>query len=236
MIDYHELAQNPGLLHAGLRCRHPRLGPELDMVLEYVTGQLPPALPGERREILLEPHICTSYPDAVVLYWDEAVGASLRTRFDGVRVIDLQILSALSQSRSWSLNRVHATYGRQAGRSLARLEKAGAVAVTGSRVRAAPVEELFALRRLIALEAKIRDWNGGLTQALHNTWFTTESYLLLPTLPKARKPHDEARRLGIGILDQDTPIRGPHTQKQRRLQRQPSVGAWLLNTWASALT
>src|SRR5665647_1187672 len=122
MIDYHAVSQSPNLLQAGLRCRHPKLGPELDMVLEYVTGQLPPAGPGERREILLEPHVCTSYPDAVVLYWDEEAGTRLRTKFDGVRVFDLQILSALSHSRSWSMERVRTTYGKQAIRSIARLE------------------------------------------------------------------------------------------------------------------
>ena len=236
MIDYHAVSQSPNLLQAGLRCRHPKLGPELDMVLEYVTGQLPPAGPGERREILLEPHVCTSYPDAVILYWDEEAGTRLRTKFDGVRVFDLQILSALSHSRSWSMERVRTTYGKQAIRSIARLENAGAVVLTGSRVSAAPLDELFALRRVIALEAKMRDWSCGLAQALHNTWFTTESYLLLHTMPKRRTPHDEAERLGIGILGQDTPILGPQARMQLRLRRQPSVGAWLLNTWAAALT
>jgi hypothetical protein len=236
MIDYDTIARNPDLLQVGLRCRHPKAGPELDMVMEYVAERLPPAGPGERREVLLEPHVCTSYPDAVVLYWDEAAGTRLRTRFDEIRLIDLQVLSALSHRRSWSLQCVRAAYGRQTERSLERLENAGAVVVAGSRVRAAPVDDILALRRLIAIEAKMRDWRSGLAQALHNTWFAPESYLLLPTLPQRRTPQNEAERLSVGLLDQRTPILKPSPQAHRRLRRHPAVGAWLVNTWAAALT
>ena len=236
MINYDAVARNPELLRAGLRCRHPKSGPELDMVMEYVAEHLPAAEPGERREVLLEPHVFAGYPDAVVLYWDEAAGARLRTRFDGVRLFDLQVLSALSQRRSWTLQSLCIAYGRQTERSLERLANAGAIVVADSRVRTAPLDDILALRRLIAIEAKMRDWRGGLVQAIHNTWFAPESYLLLPTLPQHRTPLNEAERFNVGVLDRRTPILKPSAKTPRRMLRQPSVGAWLVNSWAAALT
>lgn len=177
----------------------------------------------------------SSFPDAVVVYWDAKAGARLRTRFDGVRLSDLRMLSALAIRGTMDLADLAIEYGNQMSRGLRRLENAGAVIVSGSRAVASPVEEIFAVRRLVAIEAKMHDWRGGLTQAVHNTWFAAESYLLLPTLPRGRAHRDEAERLSVGLLDESTALPA-HAPGRPMALRQPSVGAWLINSWANALS
>jgi hypothetical protein len=203
--------------------------------MRYATERLPLPGSGERREVLLEPHVFSSFPDAVVVYWDAKAGALLRTRFDGVRLSDLRMLSALTMRGSMDLTDLAIEYGDQMSRGLRRLENAGAVTVGDSRAVVSPVEEIFAVRRLVAIEAKMHDWRGGLAQAVHNTWFAAESYLLLPTLPRGRAPYDEAERLSVGLLDESTELPA-HASGCPMALRHPSVGAWLINAWASALS
>jgi len=80
------------------------------------------------------------------------------------------------------------------------------------------------------------DWRKGLEQAVHNTWFASESYLLMPTLPRSRAPHEEAGRLSVGLIDRGTQLADHPSAASSSALDHPSVGAWLVNAWAAALS
>ena len=59
------------------------------------------------------------------------------------------------------------------------------------------------LARLVAIEAKLSDWRGGLLQASRYTAFADQSYLALPERAAARvlaEDPDVPRALGVGLI------------------------------------
>jgi hypothetical protein len=85
---------------------------------------------------------------------------------------------------------------------------------------------MFAIRRIIAIEAKISEWRAALDQAFVNTWFTPESYILVPMIPKGAMLFDAAIQRGIGVLSKERPCLVP-----RKLGRPRSYASWLFNEW-----
>jgi hypothetical protein len=115
------------------------------------------------------------------------------------------------------------------GAALRRLESGGMISRRGSLVRPREMRDLLAVRDVVAIEAKIGKWKAALLQAIRNTWFASESYVLLPALPRNPEAFDIAARFGIGIWTLGTrgmPVR--HLASVRRVLPR-SYGSWLFN-------
>jgi hypothetical protein len=96
---------------------------------------------------------------------------------------------------------------------------------------AKPLEEIFAIGRLIAIEAKMKNWQEGLQQAFHNTWFASESYLLLPDVPNTSELTQQATSFGVGLLAAScSPVQSQLPAKVGQLPK--SYASWLFNEWA----
>lgn len=82
---------------------------------------------------------------------------------------------------------------------------------------------------MIAVEAKIDEWKAALEQAHLNTWFASESCVLVPRVPRNSELLRTAQELGVRVLARESdqwdipdPIRsGPR-----------SYVSWLFNDWA----
>ena len=86
----------------------------------------------------------------------------------------------------------------------------------------------FAVRNIIAIEAKVADWQRAARQAYLNTWFTAESYVLLPDAGSDHPLHATAKALGIGVVSQTQGlVRKPCSTESRPR----SYAAWLFNEW-----
>jgi hypothetical protein len=93
------------------------------------------------------------------------------------------------------------------------------------------MSKMFVVKRIVAIEAKMRAWRDGLDQAVANMWFASHSYILIPALKCLRTIREEAEKFGVGVLvfdgDQTRTVLRP------RKQRIPaSYGSWLINEWA----
>ncbi|MDP9190132.1 MAG: hypothetical protein M3P06_00320 [Acidobacteriota bacterium] len=114
--------------------------------------------------------------------------------------------------------------------SLQRLEAAGLLRELRQRVYCNRLASVFAAREIVAIEAKIKDWQSGLRQAAANTWFASHSYMLLPQTVVSDAARGAAERLGIGIMTFD----GSRTRVPLLARRQTipsSYGSWLVNEW-----
>lgn len=120
---------------------------------------------------------------------------------------------------------------REIERLLNELTRAELVRRMGKEARCAPLAEVFVAKRIVAIEAKIRDWRTAIRQAMANTWFASHSYILIPVGRWNGEVEAEAGRFGIGVLAHD----GARTlvKLQARNRRIPaSYGSWLVNEWA----
>jgi hypothetical protein len=113
---------------------------------------------------------------------------------------------------------------------LDRLQEANVIYSHGRSWRVRSLRKCFAVKRLVAIEAKLDNWRRGFKQAVKNTWFASESYLLLPTVPCDEDVVELARKFGVGVLLQSRPVARPVVRAtEADLPR--SYASWLFNEW-----
>jgi hypothetical protein len=230
LITAQKAHKMPGSAESGLFLRKQTVGPEKHLVVEYLEEQLPLSPRGQRRTIFVEPRIDSGFPDAVVVYWNLSTAMHWTEARRHLTKIDIRIAHFLALSGARSTEELQPFFSVNINRCLERLTVAGLVRRTAQVWRLRSLKEIFAVRRLIAIEAKMENWRDGLDQAFQNTWFSSESYLLLPQMPKAMKLRQRSRSLGVGIRTRKQWL--DSLEDTARIDRIPkSYASWLFNEW-----
>jgi hypothetical protein len=183
------------------------------------------------RTVFLEPEIESGFPDVVAVYWNVAAASCWLECRTELTMIDVRVVHFLAMTGRTPPGTLHTFFGRSVSGSLDRLHAAGMIRRVSGDWLSRSIDDIFAVRRLIAIEAKVTAWRCGLDQAFLNTWFASESYLLLPHLPQSEDLRKEADRYGVGVTVPDRPLAGSGVLPRR--QRIPlSYASWLFNEWA----
>jgi hypothetical protein len=214
----------------GAKFRRQRPGPEQDMLEEFLAEDLPFRVPrGCNLTLFREPKLDSGFPDAVLVVWHEATVRSWTCARADLKAQDLRLLQLLVECGPLDEAQLRATWRLRPAASLERLAAADLVRKTRSRWIAKSVQRSFAVRNIIAIEAKVADWKSAAEQAYLNTWFTTESYVLLPTAKKGHPLLAAAKNLGIGVL---SPTQGLLRKPRSKPVLPRSYASWLFNEWA----
>ncbi len=227
--DYAE--KIPGFSQVGLAFRTPTVGPEYDLVLDYIASRLPPAPRGQKRTVFVEPEIESGFPDVVAVYWHLATALRWSSARAELTKVDIRVAHFLAMVGVTRLDTFRPFFKKSVVPSLERLKAAGIARSTSKAWQLRSLRETFAVRRLVAIEAKIDQWRDGLHQAIQNTWFASESYLLLPRMPKGSDLLDEASRVGVGVKTRDQNLDSSEGTA-RRDSIPKSYASWLFNEWA----
>lgn len=231
IISAKRMGKSPYSQLCGLNLRKPLNGPEHDLVQEYVESNLPMPSRGISLTVFIEPEIESGFPDVVAAYSHVATTRRWKASRISLTKADVRIAHFLATMGPSSIDALGRFFPNRPKRSLERLLDAGVVQNLSGRWVLKPVRDVFAIRRLVAIEAKVLDWQEGLRQALQNVWFASESYLLLPKLPKTLLLKEEAARFGVGLRVQGQPL--DDAEKPSRLSQIPaSYASWLFNEWA----
>jgi len=105
------------------------------------------------------------------------------------------------------------------------------VTIKSEKIKSLPKTEIFAIRNITIIEAKLADWRRAIMQAQRCLWFTDNCYVLVPDPKpvKKRKIANLCRKYGIGftVFSED----GDIVQVIRLNKRRPynTYLAWLLN-------
>lgn len=69
-------------------------------------------------------------------------------------------------------------------------------------IKARPLKEILAIKRVRAYEAKLKQWKEAVNQAERNLWFTNDSYILMPfqSSSVSNLISLECRKRGIGLI------------------------------------
>lgn len=224
------LVQNPALRALDLTLRQPVAGPERELVDHYISTHLPAPPPGQALTVFLEPRLPSSFPDIVAVYWDPAITRRWSRARMTLQRKDVHVLHYVVGRQGAQIEALRAHFPQGLGRSLARLSEACLLERSEGLWQSRPLDDIFAARRIIAIEAKIQSWRKGLQQALMNTWFASEVYLLLPELRNATGITENAMRWGIGVVTSHQTINESVT-----LARQHSLPishiSWWFNEW-----
>lgn len=230
MISHATVGGHPKLETRGPRLRESLGGPEDDLIRSF-TNKLPTSFQGLRITQFQEPQLGPWFPDLVLVYWEPAVAdkwPSTRRNLERQDFQVLQLLRGLGQAGATTLGEF---IDSDVGASLERLEHSDLVFRASHTWRPRSIRDSFAVRRLVAIEAKIKNWNRGLEQASRNRWFASESYLLLKELPATSDVGAEASSRGVGLITLKDHLSQPRTNPS--LRNLPcSYASWLFNDWA----
>jgi uncharacterized protein with GYD domain len=230
MITAQTVQDFPSFRSGGLNLRESREGPECNLVREYVASHLPPPARGQTLTVFLEPEIESGYPDIVAVYTHRATMRRWASARACLTKVDVRVAHFLATMGASDFIRLRRFFPANPKDSLERLLDAGVVRNVSGAWRLRALQDVFAVRRLVAIEAKVEDWQDGLQQAFQNIWFASESYLLLPRLPQALVLLDQASRFGVGLRVQGQPL--DSSELCPRLGQIPrSYASWLFNEW-----
>ena len=214
------------------RRRTSRKGPENDLVEAALQAGI---IPNFKRPVVifLEPKLPLGFPDIVMVDYRVPTSTTIR-RNRPLSIRQLQLLNHLYEVKKATVP--------QLSESLCQTEKSITSQVTQLRadklvrlnrgfVVPASVKRVFAVEKILAIEAKIHDWRGALRQAIANTWFASHSYILIPSACCSPSVVMKCASHGIGVIAFD----GREcfvTQQCRETAIPSSYGSWLFNEWA----
>ena len=208
------------------------IGPEYDLVRSFVESRLPAVPKGQELTVFLEPRIESGFPDIVAVYWNIRTARSWSKHRSQLTTLDIRILHYLAIYGPAEMSQLKDLFSNKVGTAIERLYRAELVRRSGDELRAKALNSIFAVRRLIAIEAKISQWQKGLTQAFANTWFASESYLLVPHMPRSSPLIiEQAVRFGVGVAVSDQYLSKANAVPRRdRIPK--SYASWLFNEWS----
>jgi hypothetical protein len=186
-----------------------------------------------RQQLFQEPALPTGFPDLVIVLLAKNPCLAMPARLR-VTELHLRLLQHVSRTGRttfheiagdllWKTHRVEAVAND--------LVAAGLASVDDGDIEARPLSEIFIARRIIAVEAKIRDWRHAIDQARANTWFASHSLILLPSERFNDRVADAAMESGVGVLT----FNGVNISVPVKPVEHPipaSYGSWLFNEWA----
>lgn len=213
-----------------LHTRPHRLGPEYRMVMDYVKLLLDEFDDeNSRLSIFIEPRIGASYPDLVAVYWNSRIACGWSDLRKQITSNDLRIVHYLWTTGEMPDNLFKDRFSDY-DKSLVRLVDAGVFKKSSCGFEIDRASN-FAVQRIVAIEGKINGWQEGLNQALLNTCFASESYLLLAKWPKCQQElKATALRLGIGLIEPEMPLEYSHVIPQT-MPVPGSQASWMFNEW-----
>jgi hypothetical protein len=231
-IAVHEFRESAAQI--GLLARKPVQGPEFTLVQLFAEHLVCAYRSSDSKSVALfyEPHADGSFPDLVVVEYDLKVFEKWSPARFLLGSVDTRILNQLHTLQRSDVPNLESRlgYGRRIlQRSLERLEKANLAECINGAWMPAPLQQVFGIRRLMAIEAKIGDWRGAFRQADVNSRFASECYVLLPphTVPE-KYLHKGHEHIGVFSCHVDglAEIR-PSQRKALPI----SHTSWMFNEW-----
>ena len=213
----------------GVSFRRNRPGPEQQLVARFLDTLQIKTQKGCEVTVFREPRVAAAYPDLVIVVWHVATAQKWNSYRADLTTSDIRIMHFLGDAGAVSVGQLEDVFRAKVGNSLIRLQAANMISQDGTNWRARPLSECFAARHIIAMEAKISEWQEALEQAYINTWFASASYVVVPKLSPKSKLVERAKALGVGVQEVNTLHFDPRQLSPGQLP--VSYASWLFNEW-----
>lgn len=214
----------------GLNLRRSRSGPEEDFIRSFLAKLRRTIQPDLQLTIFKEPHLETGSPDLVGVLWHLPTAERWNENRLSLQTSDFRVMHQLAHSGSIDTSSIETLFGNRAADSIERLKAAAMISDNRGVISTCPLDGLYAVRHIFAIEAKISAWRIALRQAFLNRWFATSSHVLLPRMPANSSMLSEARSLGVSVWSPDVTkltLKVPSTTSSP-----VSYASWLFNEWA----
>jgi hypothetical protein len=192
VVDHNTAAES-----VGAAFRRQRPGPEAELVSAFLEN-FPFEIPrGCHATVFCEPRIESGFPDLVVVFWSVATANKWRQERAELNQQDIRLVHYLHDAGPKTQSNLIPFFSRGLAHSLERLEAAHLIRQVKDAWKPLSIWDSFAVRRIIAVEAKISEWSEALDQAHLNTWFASDSFVLMPK--NKHQPHVKAAARSKGV-------------------------------------
>ena len=183
-------------------------GPEAELVKKFL--ELKSIFIGENLEyeVFTEAYAEAGIPDILIVAWDKHFSTNWCLERNKLVRDDIKILHHISTFKKLGIHK--SKIFQQLGytnividKSLVKLDKAGLINEVDGRICVNEIKEKFFIRKIITIEAKIKNWQHALKQAQLNENFSSHSYVLLPS-ERINKNILSCFDGRIGLLSQDS--------------------------------
>lgn len=196
--------------HLGIGSRPITEGQEFDMVNDFIDFKKNSFKSTSQKQlaIFIETKINDAYPDVVFTEFDPRRYEQWNARRNNLTTSDLKLLHFIYSKRNVTSQRIIKELSIQYKgllQSLEALMDAGLVERKSGCWIIPNKQEIFGVKRIEAVEAKISKWDKVMQQAIINTTFASESFVLSK---RKREPDAEVvekiSTFGIGIYLYDS--------------------------------
>lgn len=204
-------------------------GSESDLVSSFLRSFSVHVPAGCRLTIFREPRLESGFPDLVAVIWDPRVAEHWLPCRKQLSKFDIRVMHFLVSLGPVKLKRLQDTFGSSMAATLERLKSAKMVNLRNDICTARGLKRMFAVKEIIAVEAKISKWQKALRQASVNRWFASLSCVLFPKIPSNLRIFDNARHFGLGVWVLSAKLAQPIAPRREKLPG--SYASWLFNEW-----
>ena len=221
----------------GYSARHVTLGEEYELVKTFINqiSQKRTRLDGCKILIFLEPQIDSGYPDIVIVKYKPLIheNSKIKSRLTSSHYKVLYEVDRKKKIGKVFLSRYLGINIQELCKLLRDLENANLVRLVNESVYRKAYRDYFCIKKIIAIEAKIDKWKDAMDQALLNTRFSNESYILMRK-DKCRNCYEEkCREWGIGVF-----LLNGKMKLHVRPQKNPMPGSYIpfvFNDWITKI-
>jgi DNA-binding Lrp family transcriptional regulator len=221
----------------GLMTRKATPGPEIELVKDfanYIIGGFKRTRSKKTRlAVFFEPMLDVGFPDIVLAEYNPTIFKNWSPQRQILQIGDFKILHHLLQSGGADSREIQSKLGLDSKILLLTIERlldAGLIRRYSQQWQAIKLDSTFGLKRLTAVEAKVRNNISVFQQAQSNRWFASESYVLFPATRVAKTAVERSQEYGVGMYI----FSGKEFKqvKDSPTQLLPSCyGSWLFNEW-----
>ena len=218
----------------GLKARTPSNGPEQIFIDEFafylcetfknINGGI---------AIFYEPLLETGFPDIVFVQYNPNVYDRWNIDRSKLFSTDLKVLHHLVCKNGLNSDCLRKQLGIDSKTlitSIERLLDGGLIKRKNNLWKPYGFNKLFAIKRIIAVEAKIKNLKSAVQQAEINRWFASESYIVSPVDNPSEGILKYSKISGVGIYSfNKKSIR--RIAKSARFQLPCSYASWMFNEW-----
>lgn len=184
--------------------------------------------------LIQEPFTGFGYADLVCVIWDKDVGESWNENRNSLELRDIKILHHLFNCKIYqNISSIVKDLGfdeRHVCLSVEKLLSSELVKVNqASRVKIKPISEIFFVKEIISIEAKLHDWKRALEQALNNTYFSSKSYTLFPDEIVTENLVNTYSQTDVGIISFGSECKV--LKKPKRNSIPSTLSSWFFNEY-----
>lgn len=184
--------------------------------------------------LIQEPFTEVGYTDLVCIKWNRSIKDKWVESRNKLIKDDIKILHHLHNCRIYkSIEEIVSELGfleKEVNDTLLRLLDANLITENKtSKVKIKPLQDIFFINEIIAIEVKLKNWKRALEQSINNVSFASKSFTLFPNKTINKHLLENYQKTDVGVLSFDTTYNEVVKPKKHKIPA--AITSWYFNEY-----